>query len=185
MKLQLLLATFLIFLGGCAVIPGRAALDGSWPVTGASIDAAIRDEVSDLYARYSLYADAPAGEAYAALFSEQGEIVMGPLRITGRDALARRIGDKSRQTIHLQGAPVLVQLGPDRIIARTPVILGTRALAKDPVDGNSGLPTLQFSFYDDELIRTARGWKFERRTARTSPTPTAEFLRGYLPSDER
>lgn len=179
---KLILFTLTLALSGCVSRSLGGSFGQSWPRSGASINADVRVEILDLYARYATYADACAGEAYAALFSESGEIVMGPLRIMGRRALAQRINSKRNQTIHLQGSPVLVQLTPDRMVASTPVILGTRA---NQVGTSAALPeppTFIISFYDDELIRTSSGWRFVRRIARPAPALSQDFLTGHLTS---
>lgn len=176
MIMRLLLVTLVLAMSSCASRPIDDPLGQPWPRSGSSIHDRARVEILDLYARYAMYADASAGEAYAALFAENGEIVMGSLRITGRPALAQRINSKGNQTIHLQGSPVLVQLSADRMVARTPVVLGARAKAVSSGTGLPEPPTFGFSFYDDELIRTPSGWRFVRRIARPAPALTQVFL---------
>lgn len=177
MIMRLLLVTLTLAVSSCASRPSDDSLGQPWPRSGASIHDRVRAEILDLYARYAMYADASAGEAYATLFAENGEIVMGSLRITGRPALARRISSKGNQTIHLQGSPVLVQLSADRMVAHTPVILGVRANHVSSGPGRPEPPTFSFSFYDDELVRTSSGWRFIRRVARPAPALTQDLLK--------
>jgi hypothetical protein len=182
MTMRLLLVTLMLAVSSCASRPIGDPFGQPWPRSGASIHDRARVEILDLYSRYAMYADASAGEAYAALFAENGEIVMGSLRITGRPALAQRINSKGNQTIHLQGSPVLVQLSADRMVAHTPVILGARANQASSGVGRPEPPTFSFSFYDDELIRTSSGWRFVRRIARPAPALSQAFL---TPAEDR
>jgi hypothetical protein len=145
MIMRQLLVSLLLALTGCDSRSIDDSSGQSWPRSGASIHDRARVEILDLYARYAMYADASAGQAYAALFADNGEIVMGSLHITSRAALAQRINGKGNQTIHLQGSPVLVQLSPDLMVARTPVTLGVRANQTTPGTGSPQPPTFSFS----------------------------------------
>lgn len=163
----------LLLVAGCVSSGPQSSGGVGWPRSGGAIEVRDRLEVLDLYARYALYADAPAGEAYASLFTEDGGIQMGEQRILGRAALAARIGGKTQRTLHLQGHPVLVQLAPDRMVARTEVILATRAAAGA---GQDSPPSFTLAVYQDELARTPTGWRFVRRSAGPSAELSPEFL---------
>lgn len=92
---------------------------GQWPKTGVQIAQKDRIEIADLLARYVLYADAAYGDAFAAMFTEDGELTFGGRTIKGRANLAKHISGKTRRTLHLAGAPLLAQIAPGHMRVRS------------------------------------------------------------------
>lgn len=145
----------------CATHAPAVAPAGEWPRTGAAIEARDRTDIEDLMARYAIYADAGEGAAFASTFTPDGELAFGGLTIRGQAALAARMSAKTRRTLHLAGAPVLVQIAPDRVKARSRLLF----IAEDAASGGQSVQTIGFSTYADEIVRTCAGWKFARREA--------------------
>lgn len=155
------------------------AAAGEWPKTDAQIAQKDRIEITDLLARYVLYADAANGDAYAAMFTEGGELVFSGRTIKGRANLAKFISGKTRRTLHLAGAPLIAQISPDHMRVRSELLF----IAEDAqVAPSASQPapqmpqTIGFSLYDDDIVLTPEGWKFARREAGAAIPLGAEFL---------
>ena len=123
------------------------------------------EAIRALIAEYRRALDEKDFEAYAALFGDDGEFVTDGRRVRGRaeilamlaqlqstGALTERAGDDR----HLV-ANVEIAVDGDRATARSTWVYLTR-------EGEE--PTLAMvGHYDDELRRTAAGWRFARRAA--------------------
>ena len=149
---------------------------GQWPRTGVQITQEDRIEINDLLARYVLYADAANGDAFAAMFTEDGELVFSGRTIKGRANLAKHISGKTRRTLHLAGAPLLAQMAPGRMRVRSELLFMAENPQDMPSAGQSAPQTIGFSMYDDDIVLTPQGWKFARREAGATIPLGAEFL---------
>ncbi|MDI2129577.1 nuclear transport factor 2 family protein [Yinghuangia seranimata] len=130
-----------------------------------------RAEVLDLLARYGQYFDQHEAQAWAGLFTPDGELSFptaatpGAPRYTvkGRDALlafASRPATPNVTGIHFPGPSVLVMAGPGHIKARTPVAVGE--VRNDQLQGAT---FNGYGVYEDDIVKTRAGWRFAKRTA--------------------
>ena len=124
-----------------------------------------RAEITDLMARYALYADAGNGTAFASTFTAEGQLIVRGQPVRGQSALAAMIDRKTDRTLHLPSAPALVKVAGDTVRARSQLVY-----MKDTAGTATGAPYVGFAVYEDTIIRTPQGWKFtERRAAETQP----------------
>lgn len=127
-----------------------------------------RFEILDLIASYAHAADGTVPEAYADCFTDDGEFhgrvgLPDAVRIQGRAALirfsangiARRNGVQNR---HIQTNTMFVEQSETRAVTRS-YLLVTQIREDQP-------PTLGLtSVYEDEIVKTAKGWRFKVRRA--------------------
>lgn len=116
--------------------------------------------INQLFIDYGEHLDAGDFGAYAQLFAEDGEVLLGPMgRATGRDeieqlmttALAASVGS----TFHIVSSP-RVSLDGDR--ATSTVMWSVAVMADD------GLARISMvGHHVDDLRRTDEGWRFQRR----------------------
>ena len=124
-----------------------------------------RAEITDLMARYALYADAGNGTAFASTFVEDGQLVVRDRPVRGRAALAAMSDGKTDRTLHLPSAPALAKLADGTVRARSQLVY-----MKESKGPSSGQPYIGFAAYEDTIVHTSDGWKFEeRRAAETQP----------------
>lgn len=112
-------------------------------------DVAIRD----LLARYCLYLDRDDVESWVVLFTADATYAVYGRIFSGHDGLRRMLSGAPRG-LHLGGPPV-IEVDGDR--ARTQQNL----LFVDSANGES-----RGAVYDDELVRTAHGWRIASRRCR-------------------
>lgn len=145
-----------------------------------------RFAVLDLMARYSQYFDSGSADAYSSLYTEDGElnfpgktpdaprvIVKGRKALADFTSQARSRNGAARISVHHLGNPIMAKLGPNHIRARTPVMYGMIDSTK-----NNALSLLGYALYEDDIVRTPAGWRFQKRTANmydAKPIPS-EFL---------
>jgi uncharacterized protein (TIGR02246 family) len=126
-----------------------------------------REAIRALIAEYRRALDEKDFEAYAELFGEDGEFVTdatGPVR--GRAEILAMLAD-------LQAAGALtITAGDDRhLVSNVEITVdGDRATVRSTwvylTREADGAPLLRMvGHYDDELRRTAAGWRFARRAA--------------------
>jgi hypothetical protein len=149
---------------------------GRWPKTGVQIAQKDRIEISDLLARYTLYADAANGDAFAAMFTEDGELIFSGRTIKGRADLAKHISAKMRRTLHLAGAPLLAQIAPGHMRVQSELLYIAEAPQASPSASQPAPQTIGFRMYDDDIVLAPQGWKFARREARATIPLSPEFL---------
>ena len=121
------------------------------------------EEIRQLFVDYGRLLDAGDVDAYAALFADEGEVLLGPIgRAKGRAAIAELMRKvKSRATarsFHLVTNPV-IQLAGDRA---TSEVLWT--VIRPGGDGR--LEVTMFGRHEDELVRERGRWRFLRRRGR-------------------
>src|SRR5262249_34874211 len=116
--------------------------------------------IHQLFIDYGAYLDAQDFDAYASLFAEDAEILLGPIgRAEGREnikaLMERTTGRSAGASLHLIGNPQ-VSLDGDRATSR----VTWAVVARD----ESGQPYLSlFGHHKDQLIRQDGRWYFRRR----------------------
>jgi hypothetical protein len=134
-------------------------------MTGTEGDQAARlrrledlEEIRQLFIDYGLLLDRGDYGAYAHLFAEEGELLLGPMgRARGRreiEAMMARIGSPGT-SLHLITSPI-VTLDGDRATARVMWTVINRAEDGNPLVGMVG-------HHEDDLVREAGRWRFQRR----------------------
>lgn len=126
-----------------------------------------REAIRALLMEYRRALDAKDFAAYAALFGDDGEFVadaVGPVR--GREAILAMLAELQ------QDGALSEHAGDDRHLATNVEISldGDRAKVSSTwvylTRGDDGGPRLSLlGHYDDEVRRTAAGWRFARRSA--------------------
>ncbi len=116
--------------------------------------------IQQLFIDYGRHLDAGDFPAYAALFTEDGEVLLGPVgRAQGRreiealmtTALSAHVGE----TYHLVTGP-RITLDGDRATASVNWTVVARS--------TDGAPTVSMiGRHEDVLVRTAEGWRIRRR----------------------
>lgn len=131
--------------------------------TGFSQEARLRrledlEEIRQLFVDYGHLLDLGDFAAYARLFAEDGELMLGPLgRAKGRreiEAMMARVGGAGA-SLHLITSP-MVTLDGDRATARVMWTVINRAGNGTPLLGMVG-------HHEDELVREGGRWRFRRR----------------------
>lgn len=116
-----------------------------------------RIEIGELTARYNRCFDEQDAEAWAEVFTEDGGLaIVGGQTVRGRDDLRSMCRATGYGTVHMTTDPVIVVDG-NRARQSCTLILGRRTA--DPKSSRFALT----GRYDDELVRTAEGWRFANR----------------------
>lgn len=108
-----------------------------------------RAEIHDLLARYCLLLDLDDMDAWLELFTQDGVYEVYGRRAEGRDGI-RRLLTGAPGGLHLGGPPV-VDLDGDRATTLRNLLF---------VDRSTG--EARQAVYDDDLVRTADGWRIAR-----------------------
>jgi uncharacterized protein (TIGR02246 family) len=121
------------------------------------------EEIRQLFTDYGRHLDAGDVHAYAALFADEGEVLLGPIgRAKGPAAIAELMTKvKARATtasFHLITNPV-IRLDGDRATSQ---VLWTVIRP----DATGKLEVAMFGRHDDELIRERGRWRFLKRKGR-------------------
>lgn len=123
-----------------------------------------RTQIRELTARYNRSFDDGDPEAFAATFTEDGtmEVAGGPCT-SGREALAEMCRRVPYGVVHVT-VDATVDVDGDRAVQDVTLLVLARP--RGGADTEVRHPRLQASGrYHDELVRTADGWRFARRTA--------------------
>lgn len=161
----------------------------SWVGDAARVvSVADRLAVQELLARYAHYVDNGLGEAWASTFTPDGKLDFQGQVVDGHDALvAFAAQDLGLYPTHFVGNTLMVQVAPDRIHARSMVIVTIRSKTATPVEAHgvtidAPTETLGVGIYDDEIVRTGQGWRFKlRRAGSTGVVPVhPDFLPAHL-----
>jgi uncharacterized protein (TIGR02246 family) len=116
--------------------------------------------IHQLFVDYGRYLDAGDVDAYASLFAEEGEVLLGPLgrakgRAAIRELMSRALAGQQGSSYHIISGPQVALDGDHAsasvmwsVIARTP-------------DG--GVALTMVGRHLDELRRERDGWRFVRR----------------------
>ena len=130
-----------------------------------SIEARLRrledlQAINQLFIDYGEHLDAGDFDAYADLFAEDGEVLLGPMgRAQGRaeiktlmtEALAASVGS----TFHIVSSPRVTLRGD----TATSTVMWSVATTAD--DGLARISMV--GHHIDDLVRTGEGWRFRRR----------------------
>lgn len=108
-----------------------------------------RAAIAELLAAYALALDGDDIDGCLALFTDDGEFLVYGKTLQGERI--RKMFTRAPQGMHLTGA-ALVELTGDTATVRSQVLF---------VDSSSH--QMRPALYDDELTRTAAGWRFRRR----------------------
>ena len=117
--------------------------------------------IQQTISRYAIGCSAQDWDSVIATFTADGawEVPSRGLRITGHDALRAAMSGFVAGFDHFVqiNAPAAITVDGDRATARSLIRECGKYTGRDEALEVTGL-------YDDELLRTADGWKFERRT---------------------
>ncbi|HEX9832631.1 MAG TPA: nuclear transport factor 2 family protein [Mycobacterium sp.] len=120
-----------------------------------------RGAIRELAARYNLCADTRDLSGFADCFVADGAFEMiGLARLQGSDALKAMIGALDFPTLHVTNDAVI---DTDGDFATQHCAL--TIFARGP--SNNDMVVLTTGRYSDRLVRTAAGWRFVERVART------------------
>ncbi len=116
--------------------------------------------IHQLFVDYGEHLDSGDFEAYAELFAEDGEVRLGPMgRATGRaqirELMASQLTAAIGSTFHIISSP-RVTLDGDRA---TSTVMWSVAIME--ADGLARVSMV--GHHLDDLVRTAQGWRFQRR----------------------
>ena len=111
-------------------------------------------ELRNLFAKYCLYLDLEDVERWVALFTPDAQYHVYGRTFEGHDGL-RRMVTGAPGGLHLGGPPVLLADGPDRVQALQNLLFVERGSAPS-----------RSAVYEDELVRTAEGWRIASRRCR-------------------
>jgi len=121
-----------------------------------------RTRIRELTARYNRCFDDGDPEGFAATFTHDGVMeVDGTFRTEGRDALAEMVRRTPYGVVHVT-VDATVEVDGDRAVQDVKLLVLSR-----PAPGAEVRTTVLTGSgrYHDELVRTADGWRFARRTA--------------------
>lgn len=164
MNLFVLLA---LGLAGAASSPVMAS--GAGAATKAeAVSTQDRAEIMDLYARYAFYVDQRQAEAYAGLYTKDGELRFpsadssdGRRTIKGTAQLEQAIRDwgKSGKTgIHIMMNPILVRSGDGHVHALTTVMTGKIDPERAYAANFNG-----YGMSYDDIVKVDGRWLFQVR----------------------
>lgn len=110
-------------------------------------------EIRNLLAKYCLYLDLDEFEAWADLFTPDGVFEVYGREFAGHQGL-RDMAAAAGSGLHLGGPPV-IEIEGDRARATR------NLLFHKPSEGET-----RYAVYDDDLVRTADGWRIARTRCR-------------------
>jgi uncharacterized protein (TIGR02246 family) len=137
----------------------------SSPTTTVTLEARLQrledlEEIRQLFVDYGYYLDHGDFSAYAQLFADDGEVLLGPMgRATGREAIQaimeRTLAGRAGESFHIISNPI-IHLDGDQ--ATTDVAWSVVVRQPD------GQPRLSmFGRHRDTVVRERGQWKFKRR----------------------
>jgi ketosteroid isomerase-like protein len=117
------------------------------------------EEIRQLFVDYGYLLDLGDYAAYAQLFAEDGELMLGPMgRAKGRqeiEAMMARVGGAGGASLHLITSP-MVTLNGDQAVSRVMWTVINRA--------EDGTPSLgMVGHHEDDLVREGGRWRFRSR----------------------
>ncbi|HEY4333332.1 MAG TPA: nuclear transport factor 2 family protein [Ilumatobacteraceae bacterium] len=118
------------------------------------------DAIRQLFIDYGRHLDRCDFAAYAALFADDGEVLLGPLgRAQGPDAIRalmeRTLAGREGETYHVISSPV-IELSGD---TATSSVMWT-VVARN---SEGGTAVTMIGHHDDQLVRQRGQWRFARR----------------------
>lgn len=151
-----------------------------------AVSVADRLAIQELMACYAHYVDNGLGDAWASTFTPDGVLEYHDIPVRGRDELAAFAAqDLGVFPTHFVGNSIMVQVAPDRVHARSMVIVAARSKTPAPVEFegltiDAPTTTLGVGIYDDQIVKTDHGWRFQLRKA--GSTGVAEVHPDFLPT---
>lgn len=132
-------------------------------------DAAVYTACRQLIEHSAHLTDTRDFDAYAALFTEAGELTRpGGQPLAGRAAILEsyRSRPAERMTRHMVGHSVMSLLDEGRVRAITSVLLWSTTTTQ-PVEafGRKAEPRQALGEYCDDLVLTLQGWRIEKRAS--------------------
>jgi len=132
------------------------------------------DEIRQLFIDYGRHLDSGDVESYAALFADEGEVLLGPIgRAKGRAAIVDLMTKvKARTTTpsyHLITSPVIRLAGDHATSEVQWTVIRPDATGK--------LEVAMFGRHEDELIRERGRWRILKRKGRIDVPSTVTPLR--------
>jgi uncharacterized protein (TIGR02246 family) len=123
-----------------------------------------RTQIRELTARYNRAFDDGDADAFAATFTGDGvmEIDGGPAT-TGSAALAEMVRRTPYGIVHVT-VDAVVEVDGDRAVQDVTLLVVGRPGPDEPAEKRRSR-LARSGRYHDELVRTAEGWRFTRRTA--------------------
>lgn len=122
-----------------------------------------RAQIRELTARYNRCFDDGDPEGFAQNFTEDGVMeVEGTFRVDGRAALAEMVRHTPYGVVHVT-VDATVEVDGDRAIQDVKMLVLARPGPGADPGAKSKLTNT--GCYHDELVRTADGWRFTKRTA--------------------
>lgn len=110
--------------------------------------------ISNLLARYCLCLDHDDVDGWVSLFTPDGSFQVYGRSFDGHDGL-RAMSEAAPGGLHLGGPPVVEMIDDTRATTQQNLLFINRE------DGSS-----RSAVYDDELVRTAEGWRIATRRCR-------------------
>jgi uncharacterized protein (TIGR02246 family) len=154
----------------------------SWPLcssaeaktdSGGELSQRDRTAILDLFSKYGQFLDAHEADAFAAVFTADGELIFPGVDVKGHDqlvAFATR-PNTDRLSLHFVGNTLLVQVAPGHVKARSILLTASEdAKAKYSATGWA------FGIYLDDFVKTTNGWRLAHREADSRLPVPAEFL---------
>jgi len=116
--------------------------------------------ITQLFIDYGRYLDAGNFAAYAKLFADDGEVLLGPMgRATGPVAIQalmeQMLGSTVGNSYHLISSP-MITLDGDSATSSTMWTVFNRSESGEP-------QATMIGRHEDVLVRTSAGWRFKRR----------------------
>lgn len=122
-----------------------------------------RTRIRELTARYNRCFDDGDAEGFAATFTEDGVMeVNGHVMAQGRDGLVELCRRVPYGVVHVTVDPI-VEMDGDRAVQDVTIITLQRP-KPDAGPDERGTRLDRSGRYRDELVRTAEGWRFVRRS---------------------
>lgn len=115
-----------------------------------STGAGDRSAITDLVAAYGVLLDREDYEGWVELFTQDASFEAFGRSFDGHDGL-RKMATSAPGGLHLAGLP-LIDLDGDRATIRQSFVFVDAATHE-----------LRIGWYDDDVVRTAAGWRFRRR----------------------
>lgn len=148
--------------------PARAGRGGALATEVVSVDSELewlvdRTRIRDLTARYNRCFDDGDTDGFAATFTEDGVMeVVGGFEVRGHDGLAEMCRRTPYGVVHVT-VDATVEIDGDRAVQDVTVMVLQRP--KPDAAPDERRTTLERTGrYHDDLVRTADGWRFARRS---------------------
>jgi len=139
-------------------------------MTSSSIDTADQAAINELLSRYCHSIDAARADLCADLFTDDASLNTAVGKAKGSKAIRAWIEgrlalrEEGMQVRHYLLNILLAPLAADLVRARSTLLYTTQAR-----DAQTSAQLLATGIYEDEIRRTAQGWRFSDRTVEMAP----------------